>query len=195
MVAKGSRLVRVAMASAALVAGVAGSIAVSAQVDGGSAPRAAPKASSARPTAVAPPLRRLAIPVAGVSLKDLRDTFDDGRPGHRHEAIDIPAPLGTRVLAVDDGTLVKLFRSVPGGLTIYQFDPGARYSYYYAHLDGYAEGVREGMRLRRGDVIGYVGTTGNASPSAPHLHFAVFRLGPERRWWQGEAINPFGALH
>jgi len=189
-----SRLVRVAVTSAALVAGVAGAVAASAQVDAGSARRAAP-APAARLAASAPLLRRLAIPVAGVSLKDLRDTFDDGRPGHRHEAIDIPAPLGTRVLAVDDGTLVKLFRSVPGGLTIYQFDPGARYSYYYAHLDGYAEGVREGMRLRRGDVIGYVGTTGNASPSAPHLHFAVFRLGPERRWWQGEAINPFGALH
>jgi len=188
-----SRLVRVAMTSAALVAGIAGAVAASAQVDAGSARRAAP-APAAR-AASAPLLRRLVIPVAGVSLKDLRDTFDDGRPGHRHEAIDIPAPLGTRVLAVDDGTLVKLFRSVPGGLTIYQFDPEARYSYYYAHLDGYAEGVREGMRLRRGDVIGYVGTTGNASPSAPHLHFAVFRLGPERRWWQGEAINPFGALH
>ena len=139
-------------------------------------------------------LRPLAIPVEGVTASDLRDTFNEGRAGHRHEAIDIAAPRGTRVLAVDDGTLVKLFTSVPGGLTIYQFDPDRRFAYYYAHLDRYAEGVREGMRLRRGQVIGYVGSTGNASPAAPHLHFAVFRLGPERRWWKGEAINPFGAL-
>ena len=140
-------------------------------------------------------LRPLAIPVEGVRFADLRDTFDDGRPGHRHEALDIPAPRGTRVLAVDDGTLVKLFASAPGGLTIYQFDPDARFSYYYAHLDRYAEGLREGMRLRRGEVIGYVGTSGNAPRNAPHLHFAVFRLGAERQWWKGEAVNPFGALH
>ena len=147
------------------------------------------------PAASAGSLRPLAIPVEGVALSALRDTFDDGRPGHRHEAIDIAAPRGTRVLAADDGTLVKLFQSIPGGLTIYQFDPESRFAYYYAHLDRYAEGVREGMPLRRGEVIGYVGTSGNASPAAPHLHFAVFRLGPERRWWKGEAVNPFGALH
>jgi murein DD-endopeptidase MepM/ murein hydrolase activator NlpD len=140
-------------------------------------------------------LRRLAIPVAGVARTDLRDTFDDGRPGHRHEAIDIAAPRGARVLAADDGKVVKLFSSIAGGLTVYQFDPESRFAYYYAHLDRYADGVREGMRLTRGDLIGYVGTTGNAAANAPHLHFAVFRLGPERQWWKGEAINPFGALH
>jgi len=140
-------------------------------------------------------LRPLIVPVEGVAAADLRDTFGDGRPGHRHEAIDIAAPRGARVLAADDGKLVKLFTSVPGGLTIYQFDPDSRFAYYYAHLDRYADGLREGMRLQRGDVIGYVGTTGNAAPDAPHLHFAVFRLGPERQWWKGEAINPFGALH
>jgi len=140
------------------------------------------------------PLRRLAVPVEGVRAADLRDTFADGRPGHRHEAIDIAAPRGTAVLAADDGTVVKLFTSVPGGLTIYQFDPDSRYAYYYAHLDRYADGVVEGMKVRRGDVIGYVGTTGNAPPDAPHLHFAVFRLGAERRWWQGEAIDPIQAF-
>jgi len=165
------RRVRAALAAAALLAGVA----VLAAGTGG--------------------LRPLAIPVEGVTLAELRDSFDDGRPGHRHEAIDIAAPRGTRVLAVDDGTLVKLFASVPGGLTIYQFDPDSRFAYYYAHLDRYADGLREGKRLRRGEVIGYVGTSGNAARDAPHLHFAVFRLGPERRWWQGEPINPFGALH
>jgi len=140
------------------------------------------------------PLRRLAVPVEGVRAADLRDTFADGRPGHRHEAIDIAAPRGTAVLAADDGTVVKLFTSVPGGLTIYQFDPDSRYAYYYAHLDRYADGIVEGMKVRRGDVIGYVGTTGNAPPDAPHLHFAVFRLGAERRWWQGEAIDPIQAF-
>lgn len=141
------------------------------------------------------PLRRLAMPVAGVRSADLHDTFNEGRPGHRHQAIDIAAPHGTRVLAADDGTLVKLVTSVAGGLTIYQVDPGQRFAYTYAHLDRYAEGLREGMRLRRGDVIGYVGTSGDASPDAPHLHFAVFRLGPAKAWWQGEAIDPFDALH
>lgn len=140
-------------------------------------------------------LRPLSVPVEGVAAAALRDTFAEGRFGHRHEAIDIAAPRGARVLAADDGTLVKLFRSVWGGLAIYQFDPGSHFSYYYAHLDRYATGVREGMALRRGDVIGYVGTTGNARSDSPHLHFAVFRLGPERRWWQGEPVNPFAALH
>ncbi|MEJ8852586.1 M23 family metallopeptidase [Variovorax rhizosphaerae] len=123
--------------------------------------------------------RALQFPVDGVRPDTVRDTFDDGRPGHRHEAIDIMAPRGTPVRAVDDGTLVKLFDSKPGGLTIYQFDPASQLAYYYAHLDRYADGLREGMQLRRGDLIGYVGTTGNAAPDAPHLHFAVFLLGPE----------------
>ena len=138
--------------------------------------------------------RPLVMPLQGVSASALRDTFNDGRPGHTHEAIDIAAPRGTPVYAVDDGRLVKLFTSVPGGLTIYQFDPDGRLAYYYAHLDRYADGLREGVALRRGDVVGYVGSTGNASADAPHLHFAVFRLGPEKQWWKGTAVNPFGAL-
>ena len=139
-------------------------------------------------------LPKLLIPVAGVPASALRDTFLEGRPGHPHEAIDIAATRGTPVLAADDGTLVKLFTSVRGGLTVYQFDPGRRHAYYYAHLDRYAAELKEGMALRRGEVIGYVGTTGNAPADAPHLHFAVFRLGPEKRWWKGEAINPYPAL-
>lgn len=140
--------------------------------------------------------RRLLLPVEGVAPDALRDTFNEGRDaGARpHEALDIPAPRGTPVLAVDDGQLMKLFTSVPGGLTVYQFDPGSRYAYYYAHLDRYADGLREGAQLRRGDVIGYVGSTGNASPDAPHLHFAIFRLGPQRQWWKGEAVNPYPLL-
>ena len=138
--------------------------------------------------------RDLQFPVDGIRPDSVRDTFDDGRPGHRHEALDIMAPRGTPVRAVDDGRLVKLFDSKPGGLTVYQFDPASQLAYYYAHLDRYAEGLREGMQLRRGDLIGYVGTTGNAAPDAPHLHFAVFLLGPEKQWWKGEALNPHSAL-
>ncbi len=118
-------------------------------------------------------LRPLAIPVEGVRAADLRNTFDEGRTDHRHEGIDIAAPRGTRVLAVDDGKVVKLFRSIPGGLTVYQFDPGQRFAYYYAHLDRYADGLREGRAVRRGDLIGYVGTTGNARADAPRLFTSI----------------------
>lgn len=138
--------------------------------------------------------RSLLIPVEGVAPQALQDTYAQGRGNRSHEAIDIMATRGTRVVAVDDGKLVKLFNSVPGGLTAYQFDPAGNLAYYYAHLDRYAEGLKEGMTVRRGDLIGYVGSTGNAAPDAPHLHFAVFRLGPERQWWKGQPVNPYGAL-
>jgi murein DD-endopeptidase MepM/ murein hydrolase activator NlpD len=138
--------------------------------------------------------RDLEIPVKGVRASELQDTFADGRAGHAHEAIDIMAPRRTPVLAADDGRIEKLFTSKAGGLTIYEFDPSKTFSYYYAHLDSYADNVREGADVRRGDVIGYVGATGNASPSAPHLHFAIFRLTPERQWWKGEPINPYPIL-
>jgi murein DD-endopeptidase MepM/ murein hydrolase activator NlpD len=138
----------------------------------------------------------LLLPVQGMAASDLRDTFDDGRDGGQrgHEAIDMLAPRGTPVMAVDDGRIVKLFLSKPGGITVYQFDPTGQFAYYYAHLDRYADGLAEGQAVRRGSVIGYVGSTGNASPEAPHLHFAVFRLGPEKQWWKGEPINPFRYL-
>ncbi|MEO7953884.1 MAG: M23 family metallopeptidase [Polaromonas sp.] len=138
----------------------------------------------------------LLLPVQGVAASDLRDTFDDGRDGDKrgHEAIDILAPHGTPVLAVDDGRIVKLFLSQPGGITVYQFDPSGQFAYYYAHLDRYAEGLAEGQTVRRGSVIAYVGSSGNASADAPHLHFALLRLGPEKQWWKGEPINPFGLL-
>ncbi|MGQ0620429.1 MAG: M23 family metallopeptidase [Panacagrimonas sp.] len=133
----------------------------------------------------------LLVPVAGVAEKDLVDSFDDRRGTDRaHEAIDILAPRGTEVVAVDDGAVVKLFDSKPGGLTVYQFDPTLTLGYYYAHLDRYAAGLAEGQSLKRGDLVGYVGSSGNADPAAPHLHFAVFVLGPERQWWKGTAINP-----
>jgi murein DD-endopeptidase MepM/ murein hydrolase activator NlpD len=142
-------------------------------------------------------LRRqaLQLPVQGVRPSELRDTFSDARGSNRaHEAIDIMAARHTPVVAVQDGTVEKLFASDAGGLTIYQFDPSQTFCYYYAHLDGYAEGLREGQTVQRGQVIGYVGSTGNASADAPHLHFAIFRLTPEHHWWQGEPINPYPVL-
>jgi murein DD-endopeptidase MepM/ murein hydrolase activator NlpD len=140
--------------------------------------------------------RGLDVPVEGIDRDDLHDTFSDRRGiGRKHEALDIMAPRGTPVVAVEDGTVVKLFLSQGGGgITIYQFDPSMRYSYYYAHLDRYATGLKEGQSVRRGQVIGYVGSTGNASPNAPHLHFGIFRLTPERQWWKGEPINPYPVL-
>jgi murein DD-endopeptidase MepM/ murein hydrolase activator NlpD len=138
--------------------------------------------------------RDLEIPVAGVDADELRDTFGDARGTRAHEALDIMAPRNTPVRAVEDGRIARLFTSEAGGLTIYQFDPSETYTYYYAHLDHYASGLKEGQAVRRGQVIGYVGSTGNASPDAPHLHFAIFRLTPERQWWKGEPINPYPVL-
>ena len=134
--------------------------------------------------------RRLPIPVEGVTAVMLVSTFHQSRGHGEHEAIDILAPIGTPALAVEDGTIAKLFTSERGGLTIYLFDPAGDYCYYYAHLDHYAD-VREGQGVRRGEVIGYVGTTGNAPANTPHLHFAVFKLGPEKHWWQGTAVDPY----
>ena len=150
---------------------------------------------AAAPSTAAFAVDRLLVPVLGLNALQLSDTFNDTRGSLRkHEALDIAAPRGTPVVATDDGRIVKLFKSIPGGLTIYQFDPGERLAYYYAHLDGYAAGLAEGKQVRRGEVIGYVGSTGNANPAAPHLHFAVFELGPEKRWWKGTAINPYPML-
>jgi murein DD-endopeptidase MepM/ murein hydrolase activator NlpD len=135
--------------------------------------------------------RALRIPVEGFAVAGLRDNFAERRGSRVHEAIDLLAPRGTPVLAVDDGVVKKLFTSVPGGLTVYQFDPGETYSYYYAHLDRYAEGVVEGKVLKKGDRVGYVGTTGNAPPGAPHLHFTIYKLPADKKWWQGTPINPY----
>jgi murein DD-endopeptidase MepM/ murein hydrolase activator NlpD len=136
--------------------------------------------------------RNLLMPVPGVDIKDVQNTFAELRGGTRpHEATDILAPRGTPVLAVDSGAVKKLFNSVRGGLSVYQFDAEGNYCYYYAHLDRYAEDLKEGMFLNRGDRIGYVGTTGNAPKNTPHLHFAIFKLGPEKLWWEGTPLNPY----
>lgn len=106
--------------------------------------------------------------------------------------MDIIAPRGQPVVAVESGTIAKLFVSNRGGLTIYQYDPEKRYVYYYAHLDRYADHISEGDHVERGQIIGSVGSTGNAG--TPHLHFAIFLLGPEKKWWKGEALDPYLAL-
>jgi murein DD-endopeptidase MepM/ murein hydrolase activator NlpD len=138
--------------------------------------------------------RPLEVPVVGIAPSSLADHYEQRRGDRQHEAIDILAPKGTPVVAVDDGKVVKLFNSKPGGLTVYQYDPEGRLAYYYAHLDRYADGLREGADVKRGQVIGYVGITGNANPATPHLHFAVFRLGTPPKWWEGEPVNPYPAL-
>jgi murein DD-endopeptidase MepM/ murein hydrolase activator NlpD len=173
-------------------------IATTGKSDSSKAPRG-PAVEAAAPTMTeavgALASRNLLIPVEGVTAKQLTDTFNDSRAlGRRHDAIDIMAPRGREVRAVEDGTIAKLFTSKAGGLTIYQFDPTQTLSYYYAHLDHYASGLAEGQPVKRGQVLGYVGSTGNASESAPHLHFAIARLGTDRAWWKGEPINPYPLL-
>jgi peptidoglycan LD-endopeptidase LytH len=141
--------------------------------------------------------RGLAVPVLGVQRKELHDSFAEPRGGgdRRHEAIDILAPRDTPVVAVEDGTIARLFVSHGGGgLTIYQFDADSVYAYSYAHLERFASGLVEGERVRRGQVIGYVGTSGNAPPDTPHLHFAVYRLTEGRNWWEGDPLNPYEIL-
>lgn len=139
----------------------------------------------------------LAVPVAGVRSEDLVDTFTQARAGgaRRHDAIDIIAPHGTPVVAAAPGTVERLFFSEGGGgITVYIRSPDERWSYYYAHLERYAPGLKEGQEVERGQVVGYVGSTGNANPEGPHLHFAINRMAPGDDWHSGEAINPYPLL-
>jgi murein DD-endopeptidase MepM/ murein hydrolase activator NlpD len=133
-------------------------------------------------------------PIQGLKASDLRDSFSEIHHGHRHEAIDIMKPFGTPVHAVVDGTIRKLFLSRAGGTTIYQFDTDRNYCYFYAHLDRYADGLQEGMSVERGQILGYVGTSGDAAPDAPQLHLAIMELGAEKVWWRGTPIDPYPVL-
>jgi murein DD-endopeptidase MepM/ murein hydrolase activator NlpD len=141
-------------------------------------------------------LQRLIVPVQGIRPQQLTDTFSEARAnGHRHDAIDIMAPLGTTVIAAAPGRVEKLFVSKAGGNTVYQRSPDGYTIYYYAHLDRYAPTLVEGSVLQQGAPIGTVGYSGNASPAAPHLHFAIMSTSPERKWWEAAAtINPFPLL-
>ena len=134
---------------------------------------------------------RLRVPVEGIDIDTFKGGYEERRGDRPHEAIDILAPRNAPVVAVESGTIAKLFDSKAGGHTIYQFDPSGRLAYYYAHLERYADGVHEGQAVAQGEVIGYVGTSGNAPPNTPHLHFAVFELDDTHRWWKGKAIDPY----
>ena len=137
----------------------------------------------------------LIIPVAGVKPEQLIDTYDDARSeGRLHDAIDIMAPAGTPVLAAADGRILKLFQSERGGITIYQLGPNQELIFYYAHLAGYAPSVFEGKDVRQGEVIGYVGDTGNAGPGNYHLHFSIAVVSDPKRYWEGTNINPYPLL-
>ena len=137
----------------------------------------------------------LVIPVEGIRPNDLINTFDDARGQNReHDAIDIIAPRGTPVLAATDGRILRLFESERGGLTIYQLGLDERTVYYYAHLNGYAEGLAAEQRVRRGQVIGAVGDTGNAVPGNYHLHFAIWTVEDPAQFWDGTPVNPYPLL-
>lgn len=139
----------------------------------------------------------LIVPLPGVKASELRDTFNEARGGgsRKHEALDIMAPRGTPVLSASAGRVLKLHTSKDGGLMVYAADASDRFVLMYAHLDRYAEGLRDSLPLRQGQIIGYVGTTGNAAENAPHLHFAIAHPRDVKLWWTGTAIDPRPLLH
>jgi murein DD-endopeptidase MepM/ murein hydrolase activator NlpD len=137
----------------------------------------------------------LIIPVVGVRPDQLLDTFADARSeGRIHDAIDIPAPAGTPVVAAIDGEIVRLFQSERGGTTVYQLSPDKKLVFYYAHLQRYADGIYAGKFVRQGEVIAYVGDTGNAGAGNYHLHFSISATTDPKRYWEGTNINPFPLL-
>ena len=195
---------RGALALAATLALNACTIAIGAAPEGTPAQAAAPPRPRAEifiPAAPLPaegevaPGASLLIPVRGIGPQQLRDSYSDPRSGGRvHNAIDIMAPEGSPVVAAADGVIHRLRTGGMGGVTIYQVGDDGRTLYYYAHLQRYAAGVREGMPVRRGEVIAYVGDTGNAGRGNFHLHFSVGRLSNPQRWWESDNVNPFPLL-
>jgi murein DD-endopeptidase MepM/ murein hydrolase activator NlpD len=141
--------------------------------------------------------RELIIPLPDVKASELRDTFNESRGGgsRKHEALDIMAPRGTPVFSASSGRVLKLHNSKDGGLMIYAADASDRFVLMYAHLDRYADGMKDGLPLRQGQIIGYVGSTGNAAENAPHLHFAIAHPRDVKLWWTGTAIDPRPLLH
>ncbi len=157
-----------------------------------------PAETAHRPSIASDPVaalkrRALRLPIDGADVQAMKGGFAERRGGgaRGHEAVDILAPRHTPIYAVDDGTIARLFTSAAGGITIYQFDPSQQFCYYYAHLERYAAGLKDGQPVKRGQVLGYVGTTGNAPPNTPHLHFAVFELTDQKQWWNGTPIDPY----
>ena len=159
--------------------------------------RNAPRAGSVRTGVLTISPAGLALPVDGIKSSELTDTYTQSRSGGArvHNAIDIMAPRGRPVISATPGTVEKLFYSKGGGgITAYVRSPDRQWLYYYAHLDAYAPGLKEGEQVTRGTPIGTVGFTGNANPSGPHLHFAIYRMGPSQKWYQGQPINPYPLL-
>jgi murein DD-endopeptidase MepM/ murein hydrolase activator NlpD len=159
-------------------------------------PLLSPAAPTSLPmTGVIGDLRRhnLRLPIDDANVETMKGGFDERRDagGRPHEAVDILSARNTPIRAVEDGTIAKLFTSKAGGYTVYQFDPSGSYSYYYAHLERYAPGLHDGQHVSQGEVIGFVGSSGNAPANTPHLHFAVFELDADRHWWKGRAIDPY----
>ena len=139
--------------------------------------------------------RRLEMPVQGVARTALANTFQAARSaGRSHQAVDIMAARGTPVIAVDDGSIARLQQNGPGGNAVYQHDPQGGYCYYYAHLDAYALGLAPGQAVKRGQILGFVGSTGNASPGAPHLHFAIYEVDAGTPGCNGRPVNPYAVL-
>lgn len=167
-----------------VVSGAAPASAPEVRIDGAAIPIALPEAT------------RLTIPVAGVRARDIAPSWGDERGGgtRAHHGTDIMAPQGTPVVAAAPGTIEKLWTSEAGGITLYVRSPQRRLVYYYAHLAGYASGVREGLTVKQGDLLGYVGDTGNAGAGNHHLHFGVALTQPDQRWHQGTDVDPYPLL-
>jgi hypothetical protein len=139
--------------------------------------------------------RHILVPVAGADMSKVEDSFSEPRDGDRvHRAIDILAPRGTPILAADGGKILRMNTSPLGGICMYTVGPLGRLVYYYAHMDRYNDAMTPGRIIQRGDTLGYVGTTGNAPKDTPHLHFQVMRWPADNKYWNGEPIDPFGAL-
>lgn len=202
-------LVRRGLIAVAVVAGV-GCAPVSPATE--PAPRPAETAAPAAPAPVTPTMpsaapitpvdsarvalgpRRLLVPVAGVDPHDIPDSFRAPRGARTHGAVDIMAPRGTPVVSADSGSVLRVSENRAGGLTVYAVDPERRLVYYYAHMDGYADGIAPGRALSRGDTIGFVGTTGNAPRDIPHLHFQIMLMHPAGRYWAGTPVDPLPLL-
>jgi peptidoglycan LD-endopeptidase LytH len=154
----------------------------------------APAAGAAITDAVEPSElkdRDLLFPVPVVSASAMANSFDDHRGERVHHAVDILAPRNSEVVAVTDGTIARMMTSAAGGIAVYQFSADQRYCFYYAHLQSYARDLFEGNQVKRGQVLGYVGTTGNAPANTPHLHFAIAKVEKKNQWWGGKPVNPY----
>ena len=139
----------------------------------------------------------LTVPVQGVERGKITDTWGQSRANgaRAHQGTDIMAPGGTPVIAAAPGTVEKLFYSNGGGgITLYERSPDRLWQYYYAHLQGYAPGIHEGQVVQAGELLGFVGDTGNAGTGNFHLHFGVSRMAPGEGWWQGQPVNPYPLL-